>query len=296
MLSAFHEVVTGRAPDTLRAYLLAVLVQMLVVNALIEFGNIQVSYLRFFGLATALGGFVLGLGMVLSVGCAGAVFYRAGEGRLDYIIVTIAYAVSAWASNNWLVDPIRHILGGEGISLALPRALGIDRWLVVVMICLAALLWLIRGRRLKPSDGWDWMRTGLAIGIVGIVAWITSALTGNPSGLGTVQGSNNLAALFLQGDLSALNWNLFVVATIPIGSFIASRQHGKSSTKPFRSERIPKAIAGGTLMGLGATLAGGDNVLHGLSGVPILAVSSIVVMVCIFAGVWIGIRLGWLKS
>lgn len=33
--------------------LLAVLVQMLAVNLLLEFENVEVAYLRFFGLATA---------------------------------------------------------------------------------------------------------------------------------------------------------------------------------------------------------------------------------------------------
>jgi uncharacterized membrane protein YedE/YeeE len=127
MLTAFHEVITGRAPDTLRAYMLAVLVQMIAVNAFIEFGDVQVPYVRFFGIATALGGFVLGLGMVLAVGCAGAVFYRAGEGKIDYIVVTIAFSISAWASNNWLTDVLRRWLGGDGIKHAIPREECLDR-------------------------------------------------------------------------------------------------------------------------------------------------------------------------
>ena len=62
-----------------------------------------------------------------------------------------------------------------------------------------------------------------------------------------------------------------------------------------KSSRIPQAILGGALMGIGATIAGGDNIFHGLAGVPILALSSIVVMIFIFAGVWVGIKLKWLN-
>ncbi len=296
MLSACHEVITGRAPDTLRAYLLAVLVQMLAVNAFIEWSNLQLPYLHFFGLATALGGLLLGLGMVLAMGCAGAMFYRAGEGKVDYLVATIAYAISAWIAGEWWVKPLRQLLGGEGIPLVLPRALGMDRWLAVAIIGIIALLWLIRGRQRILVEGWSWMRTGTMLGVVGIAAWIGSTLTGHPAGIGTVQGSRNWAALFFELDFSVLDWNLFVVAGIPLGSYIATRRHQVSATLPFRSERIPQAIAGGALMGIGATLAGGDNISHGLGGVPLLAVSSIVVMLCIFAGAWIGIRLGWLKT
>ena len=43
MLSAFHEVVTGRAPDMLRAYLLAVVIQMVAVNLLGHYGYLQTT-------------------------------------------------------------------------------------------------------------------------------------------------------------------------------------------------------------------------------------------------------------
>lgn len=296
MLSTFVEVITGRAPNTLRAYLLAVLVQMLAVNAFIELGNIQVKYLRFFGLATALGGFTLGLGMVLAMGCAGAVFYRAGEGRFDYFITIAAYGLSAWITNQWLVIPIRGLLGGEGMPLALPRALGLDRWLTVAMMVVIVLLWLLRERKRVPlTRTWGSIRTGLALGVVGTLAWITSTLTGYPSGLGTVEGSTNVAALILRGEVSALDWHFFLVITIPLGAYLASWRRGKDPAKPLQSRRIPQAILGGALMGLGATIAGGDNIYHGLAGVPILALASIVVMLCVGLGVWVGIKLGWLE-
>ena len=290
MLSAFFEVITGRAPDTLRAYLLAVLVEMLAVNAFIEFGNVEIPYAHFFGLATALGGFALGLGMVLAMGCAGSVFYRAGEGKFDYVVVIAAYGLSAWVTANWLRTPIRQLLGGEGIPMALPRALGLDRWITIAVIMLLALLWFIRDRhRLARLESWGSIRTGVALGIVGALAWI-----GQPEGLGTVEGSANIAELLLRGDLTALDWHFFLVVAIPLGSYVASLRNGKSPSKPIESQRIPQAMLGGALMGLGATIAGGDNIFHGLAGVPILALSSIVVMVFVFVGVWVGIKLGWL--
>jgi uncharacterized protein len=296
MLSACIEVISGRAPNTLRTYLVAVLIEMLAVNAFIEFGNVDIPYAHFFGLATALGGFALGLGMVLAVGCAGAVFYRAGEGRFDYIVVIGAYAVSAWISHEWLVAPIRLALGGDGIPMALPRALGLDRWITIAAILLIALLWFMRDhRRLAASQSWGSVRTGLALGVVGTLAWITSTFTGAPSGLGTVEGSANIAELLLRGDPAALDWHFFLVASIPLGSYVASVRRGRSLPSLQKLQRVPQAIMGGTLMGVGATIAGGDNIFHGLAGVPILALSSVVVMAFIMAGVWVGIKLKWLE-
>ena len=294
MLSAFYEAVTGRPPDMLRSYLLAVLVQMVAVNALAEYGHLQVAIPSFFGFATVLGGFVFGLGMTLAVGCAGAVLFRAGEGKLDYGLAVAGYAVGVWASNDWLAQPLQRIMGGNGAALTLHRTLAVDRRLVVVILALATLLWVIRGKHHPYQGGWDWGRTGLAVGLVGVAAWVTSAMTGHPTGLGTVQGSDRLATFILERDVSALDWSLFLVVGIPLGSYIASRLHDASLGGSIPSKRLPQAAIGGLLMGLGASVAAGDNVAHGLSGVPLLAVGSLTFMVCMFLGVWAGVRLRWL--
>ncbi|MEI8191180.1 MAG: hypothetical protein WCI75_15810 [candidate division NC10 bacterium] len=81
-------------------------------------------------------------------------------------------------------------MGGNGAALTLHRTLAVDRRLVVVILALAALLWVIRGQHHPYQGGWDWGRTGLAVGVVGVAACVTSAMTGHPTGLGTVQSSD----------------------------------------------------------------------------------------------------------
>jgi hypothetical protein len=136
---------------------------------------------------------------------------------------------------------------------------------------------------------------GLFIGLIGVAAWAASALTGKSLGLATMKGSDSLATFFLEWDFTALDWSLFMVVGIPLGSLIATQLHGKSSGKAPHSKRILIAISGGVLMGLSAAVAAGDNVLHGLSGVPLLAVSSLSFMFFVFIGVWVGVWLKWLK-
>ena len=191
--------VAGREPEMLRAYLLAILIQMLGVNALAELGYLSVTVPPFFGLATVLGGFVFGLGMVLSMGCAGAVFYRVGEGKLDYVYVTIAYAVGTWFANNWVAEHVHKLLHSKGLSTTLHHALTVDRWLLMAIVIVAGLLWMIRGRPHPYYGGWNWARTGIFIGLIGVIAWTASAMTGRPVGLGTMQGSDSLATFFWNG-------------------------------------------------------------------------------------------------
>ena len=294
MLSTFYEVITGREPVMLRAYLLAVLVQMVAVNALAELGYLNVGVPPSFGLATVIAGFVFGIGMVLAAGCAGSVFYRAGEGKLDYLYVVAAFALSAWLSNDWLVGPILRFFHSNGLSTTLHHALTIDRMLLAVIVVVAIILWVIRGQDRSYKGGWKWSWTGLCIGLIGTAAWTVRAIDGKPFGLGTMQGSDGLATLLLEWDLSAINGSLLMVLGIPLGSFIASRMCGKSPGRPLGSKRIRLALTGGLLMGISAAVAAGDNVLHGLSGVPILAVSSLSFMLFVFLGVWTGVKFKWL--
>jgi hypothetical protein len=295
MLSASYEVVTGREPYMLRTYLLAILTQMLAVNLLVELGYLRVTVPLNFGFATMAAGFVFGIGMVLSVGCAGAVFYRAGEGKLDYLWAIGAFAVGVWFSNDWIVKPVHQFFHSKGLSTTFHDALDINRVLFVLVFILAVIIWVLKVRNHPYQGGWKWQFTGMAIGLIGAAAWAVRAADGKSYGLGMMQGSDGLVSLLFEGDLTGLDGSLFMVLGVPLGSFIARRLFGKSPGKPFNPKHIPLSLAGGLLMGVSAAIAMGDDVLHGLSGVPILAISSFIFMISSFAGVWAGVKLNWLK-
>lgn len=295
MLSASYEVVTGREPYMLRTYLLAVLVQMLLVNLLAEFGYLHVTVPQNFGVATIAAGFVYGIGMVLSVGCAGAVFFRAGEGKLDYLWVVSAFAVGVWLSNDWIVEPVHKFFHTGWLSTSLYDALDINRMLFVIIFVLAVIIWVLRVGNHPYKGGWKWQYTGLFIGLIGAAAWTVRVADGKPYGLGMMQGSDGFMSLLFECDLTGLDGSLFMVMGVPLGSFIASRLYGKSPGRPLTSKRVWRALAGGLLMGVSAAIAMGDNVLHGLSGVPILAISSFIFMTAVFFGVWAGVKMNWLK-
>jgi len=295
MLSASYEVVTGREPYMLRTYLLAILVQMLAVNLLVEFGYLRVTVPLNFGFATMAAGFIFGIGMVLSVGCAGAVFYRVGEGKLDYLWVIGAFAGGVWFSNDWIVMPVHQFFHNKGLSTTFHNLLDINRMLFVLVFILAIIIWVLKVRNHPYQGGWKWQFTGMSMGLIGAAAWTVHASDGKPYGLGLMQGSDGFVSLLFEGDLRGLNGSLFMVLGVPLGSYIARRLFGKSPGKPLNPKRIPLSLAGGLLMGVSAAIAMGDNVLHGLSGVPIMAISSFIFMISAFAGVWAGVRLNWLK-
>jgi len=68
MNSAFRDILVARDLTLLRAYLLALLVQMIGVRAMSAVGWFELGITPFFWQATLLGGFVFGLGMAFSGG------------------------------------------------------------------------------------------------------------------------------------------------------------------------------------------------------------------------------------
>ncbi len=268
---------------------------MVSVNALAAAGYLHVAVPPFYGFATALGGWFFGLGMTLAVGCAGAVLFRAGEGKLEYVLACMAYAIGVWGGTEWLANPLRRLLGGSGAAVTLDQGLLLDRRLTLAVLAVAVTIWTLRGPRHRPVTGWNWGRTGFLLGLIGVAGWTVSALAGSPSGLVTSRGTDQLATLIFERDVSALSWSAFLVLGIPLGSWVASHFHGPSLEPGVGVERLSRGVLGGLLMGLGAAIGGGDNIAHGLGGVPLLATASVVFMGCMFFGVWCGVRLRWLS-
>jgi len=190
---------------------------------------------------------------------------------------------------------VHNFFHSKGLSTSLHNYMGLDRMALAVISMLAVALWVLRGRNRPYQGGWKWPLTGICLGLISAAAWTVRAADGKPYGLGMMQGSDGMASLLLEWDLSVLDGSLFMVVGIPLGSFIAAHLYGKSPGKPLTSERIRLALTGGLLMGISAAVAAGDNVLHGLSGVPIFAISSLIFMICVFLGVWTGVKLNWLK-
>ena len=68
MNSAFRDILLARDLTLLRAYFLALLIQMVGVRAMASLGWFELNVTPFFWQATLLGGFVFGLGMAFSGG------------------------------------------------------------------------------------------------------------------------------------------------------------------------------------------------------------------------------------
>jgi len=167
---------------------------------------------------------------------------------------------------------------------SLARALGVSPWVVIGVALTLVVLGLARMSPV-PAQGrrWRWTTTGLLLGALGVLAWLTGAPSGWHWGLSMTGPARSLLEI-LGGDGGALSWGTMMLIGVPLGTWLSARCQG-----PVRWRRPPWAdltrrSSGGILMGVGGTLAAGCNIGNALTGLSILAVNSVIATIAIVAG------------
>jgi hypothetical protein len=293
--SAYREVVLHRRTVLLRMIVLAVVVQMVGLGLLIQFGigGVRTNIVPFFWLGAVLGGFVFGVSMVYAEGCSSTVWYRVGNGNMGALITLIGFALGEWALR---FGPLAGLLAGFQsfeISLpneapaTLPNALGVNPWLVILPLALVLGWWLLRGKVGSYLGGWGWRLGGLVLGAIGVLAWVVSWPTGWSYGVGVVGATGEFVEILFSGP-GVLNWGSFLVLSMPVGAFAAAWRKGDLRWQIPDLPSTARMFTAGLAMGLSATIAGGCNIGHGFSGVPTLALSSLVATLFTFLGAWFG--------
>ncbi len=291
MNTAFRNLVFTRDLTLFRAYILALVIQMVLVNIFYQLGWIEVSRAPFYWMANIAGGFIFGLGMVLAGGCASAIWYRSGEGMLGSSVAVIGLLAGTFLSGSAILRPTIKAFQSNVISVGMEEAtlyniIGTNSWLIIGIISIVAGVWILRSPSREYQGGWNWKLTGIIIGIIGSLAWLASWETGRRYGLGAVEGSKTISLLIVKGEISKINWATFMLLGIPLGSFISARNFGEFMWRSPGPGRIAQAFSGGMIMGVGGVMAGGCTIGHGITGVSLLAMGSIVSLIFIVLGGW----------
>lgn len=319
MVSAFRDPMLMKDYRLLKAVLIALAVQMIGFVVLVYANGIPALNPKPFNyMANIVGGLVFGVGAAFAGGCASGTTYRIGEGMVGSFVALGGLAIFgvATASANGLLHDISVYLnqwtlgvpdGGDLINnnnLTLANLFGPDAWIhIVIVIALVALIgflvyWHTKKKTdytvKKPEnllksifkDGWNFWITGIAIGIIGILAFAINYWAGTLYPLGITGGWNSALTVFT-GGLDQMNVFLWIVIGIVIGAAVSAAIAGEFKLRAPNASTLLKQFMGGGLMGIGAAVAGGCNIGHGLSGVPMLAISSIVTIACIIGGILI---------
>src|SRR6202158_4896998 len=119
-----------------RAYVLALLVAMVGVQALAASGLVEFPIRPFHWMSNCIGGLAFGAGMVLAGGCSGSTWYRIGEGAVGAWVILLGFALGATTVRLGLLGPLRAALQAPAVTVAdapptFATALGISPWLLV---------------------------------------------------------------------------------------------------------------------------------------------------------------------
>ena len=271
--------------------------------------------------ALVIAGLAFGAGMAISGSCISAHIYRLGEGSGTApfaLIGTFAGFMLGFASWN----PIYLGLISHGSVVWLPRQFGYAGSLLVTLASLIAIAWLLSLRRRQtaaplPSqhdaltriliDRWPAPVGGAIVGVLAMVAYLRVAPLGVTAEIGS--RARQVAAEFallpprlegldmLRGCVSvvkdlAFSNNGGFIGALALASFAAALAAGQFHLTWPTYGQMARGLAGGVLLGWGATIGLGCTIGTLLSGIMAGALSGWVFGLTVFGGLaftlWIG--------
>ncbi|MDO5693675.1 MAG: YeeE/YedE family protein [Pseudomonadota bacterium] len=290
----------GKFGEKLSVWLLAFSSALIVVQALIVAGWMDVSTARQLAnrgsLSGALvGGLLFGVGMIMTRGCASRLLVLSANGNLRALLSGLVFAVTAQAalagslaplraeiSSWWTVDggAARDVLARVGAGHVDGLVFG-GLWLVV------AIIFSVRsGNRL-----WMWVGgigTGLAVAGAWWFSYAVSQASFDPvqiQGLTFSGPSAEWLMRVLASPAPAFGFDAGMLPGVFAGSFIGALVGREFKVEGFKDGySMARYIVGAMAMGFGSMLAGGCAVGAGMTGGAIFALTAWLTLLGMWAG------------
>lgn len=273
------------------------------------------------GGANLLGGIIFGVGMTLAGGCGSGTLYRCGMGYMQFWIVLlfaiIGNLIFAFIYDPWgrdVIEPMTVV--DEGYTLfSLPISpLLLSTLIVALMVALAIYRYgtkaFLGGFKAAVTDWkrnplrqshWDIRFVAVLIGIFAVIQFAVMSnfgITGPQTRIGAVGLSfifgedivvNNtyLNGLFASFPKIGIGPEEVLIMFLVVGAFIAAILSKSFKIRLPRLSRLPYAIIGGLLMGIGSRIAPGCNIANVITGVGGLSISSFIVIIGMMIGIFI---------
>lgn len=321
--SAFRDIIFVQDVTVFRAYLFAVVVAIIGSNFLEDMGLLQVINTEtgalettmlmrqnFVPIANILGGFLFGIGIVLAGGCASGIVYRIGEGQLSALIAILGFFFGAVMTADGLLSPVNNYLKGFRVEINGTTSPAIWdlfgggptlKWLTIAIFAVGVLTFVFAGKPQfkSKSKGFAWGMTGLLIGLLTVVSWwVSSYFGGMPRGMAVTGPIREFFSVLLTKsthsnfpEFSFLgifrgSWGMFFILSVPFGAWLSAFTLKEFKWKIPPANEFLTVFFGSILMGIGAVIAGGCNLGHGVTGMSTMAVSSLTAIVSIILGNW----------
>jgi uncharacterized protein len=290
-------------------------------------GLISVAPKPFMWFSSIIGGIIFGVGMVLAGGCISGVLYKGASGNINSIMALMAVpfgvaAVELGPLNNihvWMKSFI--VKGAEGESLTLFSVTGIPYIILAILFVVSTILYVIIKKKkynfavpLKRS--WKPWVAGIALGLLGAFAYLTSDASGRNYPLGATHGvyqyslvmfekSENIK--FVTSKLEKSNkieavkekpkeatqpkkkvnvWLVLLVLAAMAGSWVSAALSGQAKLLPKDPQQTLVALIGGLMIGIGAAFAGGCSIGNIMSGWGMMSLGNFVFGIFVLLANW----------
>ena len=330
--SAFRDIIFIKDVDLFRAYLLCMVVALIGTNLLEDAGLIMrfdpgvghfvsSGLLRqnFVPVANILGGFLFGLGIVLAGGCASGIVYRLGEGQIAALVAIVGFFFGVAMTTDGMLSPVRNYLKSYHVNIfgvsnpSFWDFFGhgpVAKWTTIAILSIAVLVYVFKGKPSfgKNGRGYSWGLTGVLIGLLTIAAWeISSIFGGMPRGLAITTPireffnsmlTNSTHSPFKEFSFLGIfrgTWGVFFIFAVPLGAAVSSLGLKEFQWKVPPAKEILTVFFGSILMGIGAVIAGGCNLGHGITGMSTGSVASLVAISSIVLGNWTMVYFKFIK-
>lgn len=279
-----------RDGNILRAYLLALLVAMIGVQVIEGLNWVEIPFRPLRWLSNIVGGLLFGVGMILSGGCSGSTWYRAGEGAVGAWVVLLGFAIGATTAAVGFLAPARALLQrpmisvGDGAAPTLANVVGLSPWIVIAALAVLGGTWLVRGPREPEHGKWPWPLTGVAVGVMIAGAWWASAYGDRPVGITFAANSGHLLTYPMVGYPNRVTWSMLMALGVLVGAFVAAWTTDQFGWRWPAASSLAKMFCGGLLMGAAALVADGCNINQGLTNSATLALGSLLTFASMCTG------------
>lgn len=304
---AFRDLYVGKSNKMFIAFLIAITVQSVGFFALKESGVLAVEPAEKLALAAVLaGGFLFGTGIILAGGCATGTWYRAGEGLIGSWIALATYMLLSAAMRTGPLGGLNANLRGMTVEhTTIYETFGISPWILVAVLTLVTAFYAY-GHLSKPSakiaapkpkkngiahilfeKRWHPFVSAVLVGLIAVLAWVWSVPTGREFGLGITGPSANILQFLVTGETKYVNWGVFLVLGILLGSFAAAKLSNEFRWRVPDAKTALYSACGGVLMGIGASLAGGCSIGNGLVETAFFSWQGWLALPAMIFGTWV---------
>jgi uncharacterized protein len=344
--SAFSEVLLVKDWHKLAGLWMIIVVGMILFAGMSLNGLIELNPRPLLWASHIVGGIAFGVGIVLAGGCVSGCLFKTGQGNINSMVGLIGIPFGVAAVEYGPLHKFSQYLNNFVIKtpdngpVTLSSLTGVPFWFLAIFFAIATLVgvWALKRRNhsskskinsskyiikqdnipflqkivTKPWKPWQ---AGIAIGVLGAFAYLSSAASGRNYPLGVTHGVLQTALLATDAPLKYVYapppvqpaateqkpapdsgssppakkvswWLILEVNFLVLGAFVSAKLSNKIKFIPRPPDQTIVAFFGGMLLGAGAGISGACIVGNVMSGFALMSVGSILFGLMVLLANW----------